>query len=415
MQTKLKTGAIKPKAYNSVHTASSLLEPKSVQAALGDAKWSKAMFEKYTALMQNKTWSLVPSSNDMNILGNKWVFRTKYHPDGSISKFKARLVVNGFQQTPGLDFFDTYSPVIKASTIRVIFTLAVTYSWDIQQMDINNAFLNGEFQETAYMEQPAGFVDQQHPSFVCKLHKALYGLKQAPRAWFSKLRGALLGWGFINSRSNVNLFYKTVGSHLLLLLVYVDDILITGSSSALIHKLISDFNSTFALKTLGSVNYFLGFEVLKNSSGLLLTQTKYVTELLNKTNMVSSKPCATPISFGTKLSLHDGELFSDPFLYRSVIGALQYLTHTRPDISFIVTKVSQFLKAPTIVHWQACKRVLRYLKGTTYYGLLFKPSSSLQLEAFCDADWASSIDDKKSTSGCCVYLGGNLITWSSNK
>ncbi|KAL5788351.1 hypothetical protein ACOSP7_005300 [Xanthoceras sorbifolium] len=173
MQTRLKTGAIKPKAYNSVHTASSLLEPKSVQAALGDAKWSKAMFEEYTALMQNKTWSLVPSSNDMNILGNKWVFRTKYHPDGSVSKFKARLVVNGFHQTPSLDFFDTYSPVIKASTIRVIFTLAVTYSWDIQQMDINNAFLNGEFQETAYMEQPA------------------------------------------------------VGSYLLMLFVYVDDILIT--------------------------------------------------------------------------------------------------------------------------------------------------------------------------------------------
>ncbi|KAL5764857.1 hypothetical protein ACOSQ2_017451 [Xanthoceras sorbifolium] len=244
------------------------------------------------------------------------------------------------------------------------------------------------------MEQPTGFVDQQHPSFVCKLHKALYGLKQAPRAWFSKLRGALLGWGFINSRSDVSLFHKTVGSHLLLLLVYVDDILITGSNSALIHKLISDLNSTFALKTLGSVNYFLGFEALRNSSGLLLTQTKYVTDLLNKTNMLSSKPCATPISFGIKLSLHDGELFSDPFLYRSL---------------------SQFLKTPTIVHWQACKRVLRYLKGTTSYGLLFKPSSSLQLEAFCDADWASSIDDRKSTSGCCVYLGGNLITWSSKK
>ncbi|KAL5862194.1 hypothetical protein ACOSQ4_003490 [Xanthoceras sorbifolium] len=198
------------------------------------------------------------------------------------------------------------------------------------------------------------------------------------------------------------MFFKKVGSKLILLLVYVDDILITGSDPLLVRQVIKDLNASFALKTLGSVNYFLGFKAYRNASVLYLTQYKYILDLLAKTGISTSKHCNNPISADTKLSLHAGSKFSDPTLYRSMIGGL------------LVGVVSSWeVISSTDVHWLACKRVLRYLKGTATYGLMFTPLSSFQLAVFCDADWASSIDDRKSTSGCCVFLGGNLISWSS--
>lgn len=213
-------------------------------------------------------------------------------------------------------------------------SLAVHHNWDIQQIDINNAFLNGELAENVFMVQPEGFSDLSQPKHVCKLHKALYGLKQAPRAWFDKLRSALLEWGFINSTSDVSLFFFKKGVQVVYLLVYVDDILLTGNDSQLISQIVADLNKKFALKTLGAVHYFLGFEVVRNASGLLLTQTKYAQELLHKAGMSESKPCNTPMATGVKLGREDSEAFDQPSLYRSIIGGLQYLR--RSTISYSV-------------------------------------------------------------------------------
>ena len=325
-----------------------------------------------------------------------------------MDKYKARLVAKGFQQTPGVDFFETFSSVVKASTIRIIFTLAVSRGWDIQQIDINNAFLNGDLHEEVFMSQPDGFVDQAKPTYACKLHKALYGLKQAPRAWFETLREALLiTWGFHNSVSDTSLFYSHKHGRMLLLLVYVDDILITGDSQADVQQVIDALHTQFALKTLGSVHYFLVFEVLRTPLGLHLSQAKYAVDLLHKTNMAAAKSCSTPMCLSNNLSLFDSEPFSQPSVYRSTIGALQYLTLTRPDLAFYVNKLSQ---TPTVSQWNACKRILRYVKGTLSHGLLFKPTSLFTLEGYSDSDWATNIDDRKSISGICVFLGGNLIT-----
>ena len=225
----------------------------------------------------------------MNIIGCKWVSRTKYKQNGCLIKYKARLVAKGFHQTPGVDFQETFSPVIKASTMRIIFTLAVSYGWDIQQIDINNAFLNGDLKEAVFMEQPPGFIDDCQPHHVCQLRKALYGLKQAPRAWFHKLKGALIEWGFHSSSSDVSFFIKRSGTDVIFLLVYVDDILITGSNESHIKTTISALNSKFALKDLGAVNYFLGFEAYRDASGIYLTQTKYIHDLLSRTSMLNSK------------------------------------------------------------------------------------------------------------------------------
>ncbi|KAL5838605.1 hypothetical protein ACOSQ3_015774 [Xanthoceras sorbifolium] len=352
----------------------------------------------------------------MNIVGCKWVFRTKYNPNGTLLKHKARLVAKGFHQTPGLDFEETFSPIMKAATIRVLFSIVVQQGWDIKQVDINNAFLNGDLNEVVYMRQPESFENTAQPSHVCRLHKALYRLKQAPRSWFHKLQAALLSWGFVNSASDVSLFIHREGAKVIFLLVYVDDILLTGTDSYQIQQLISKLNATFALKNLGSVSYFLGFETHRDVSGLFLTQTKYICDLLQKTNMLDCKPYDTPLSARTKLTLTAGAAFSDPTMYRSVIGALQYLSHTRPDISFVVNKLSQYLVSPTQVHWLACKRVLRYLKGSITRGLWFKKcAAALNIEAYTDADWESCFDDRRSTSGNCLFLGGNLICWSSKK
>uniref|UniRef100_A0A803Q0C4 Integrase catalytic domain-containing protein n=1 Tax=Cannabis sativa TaxID=3483 RepID=A0A803Q0C4_CANSA len=224
---------------------------------------------------------------------------------------------------------------------------------------------------------------------------------------------ALLSWDFHNSVSDSSLFFMNNNGHLLLVLVYVDDILITGAKSKDIQQVIFNLNSKFALKTLGQVNYFLGFEAHKIGTNFHLCQTKYAMDILKRTYMVDTKSCTTPICPGHKLYTSSSEMFDDPTLYRSTSGSLQYLTLTRPDLSFAVNKLSQYMQSPTIAHWCACKRILRYIKGTLNKGLVFKPAPRFVLEGFSDADWACDIQDRKSMTGFCVQLGGNLISWGS--
>lgn len=240
-------------------------------------------------------------------------------------------------------------------------------------------------------------------------------MKQAPKAWYEKLKAFLLAYGFTHSSADHCLFYLHTSAYTLLLLVYVDDILIIGSNNTAITYLIDTLHHKFSLKHLGLVNYFLGIEALLKSSSITLTQTKYAKDLLSKTGLLDSNPCPTPIFPGLKLSLKDSDPFSDPSLFRSVIGTLQYLTLTRPDISFAVNKLSQFLHEPTQNHWTACKRILRYIKGTLTHGLLFSPVSDFRINTFADADYAANLDDRRSTSGYCIKLGSNLISWCSKK
>jgi histone deacetylase 1/2 len=268
------------------------------------------------------------------------------------------------------------------------------------------------------MTQPQGF-DNGDSSQVCKLNKALYGLKQAPRQWFERLQSALLHLGFISSKCDPSLFtYNSKGSTVYLL-VYVDDIIITGNNTPLLQSLIKQLNQAFSLKHLGSLDYFLGIEVHSLSNGsLLLTQSKYIRDLLTRTNMLESAPVATPMQSTCKLSKTGSPALSDPFMYRSVVGALQYATLTRPEISYSVNKVCQFMSHPLETHWVAVKRILRYLKGTIQQGLLLSPATPNKvpsLHAFCDADWASDPDDRRSTSGAALYFGPNLISWWSRK
>ncbi|KAH9725758.1 retrovirus-related pol polyprotein from transposon RE2 [Citrus sinensis] len=395
-------------------------EPNTVQEALGDKNWHQAMSDEYEALIRNKTWLLLPSSAEHKVVGKKWVFRVKQNSDGSIAKYKARLVAKGFQQIEGVDYFETFSPVVKSFTVRIMLSLAAMHKWTIRQVDVNNAFLNGELTEDVYMCQPEGFVDLQKPSYVCKLKKALYGLKQAPRAWYDKLRDSLVTkWRFRKSRADTSLLCKGKQGSIIFFLIYVDDILITGPNSAELEQFILEFSQVFALKDLGKLSYFLGIEVSYAADNIYLSQRKYIRDLLSKADMLECKGCDTPMVTGVKLQKeakgHLGQYVEDPTGYRSLVGGLQYLVLTRPEIAYAVHKLSQYVSAPTLQHILACKRVLRYLKETEDFGLKFSTEGEMKLSGYTDADWACDIDDRKSTRAYCIYLGSNLISWSSKK
>ena len=310
--------------------------------------------------------------------------------------------------------------MVKACTVRIIFSLAVMNKRKIRQVDVNNAFLNGELTEDVYMHQSAGFIDEKKSSFVCKLKKALYGLKQAPRAWYDKLKNCLISnWGLQNSRADTSLFFKEIQGSIILVLIYVDDILITGPNSGELKKFILEFSKTFALKDLGILSYFLGIEVSYADGCIYLSQRKYINDLLSTANMLNCKGCDTPIVTGLKLQKevkgYLGQYVEDATSYRSLVGDLQYLVLTRPEIAFAVHKLSQYVTALTLQHIMACKRVLRYLKETMDYGLKFSAGGKMEITGFTDADWACDIDDRKSIGAYCIYFGNNLVSWSSKK
>ncbi|KAJ1704569.1 hypothetical protein LUZ63_004348 [Rhynchospora breviuscula] len=423
MMTRNKTKNLKPKQYpnHQLYAISKysphqnmLPDPTTFNQAVKHSHWRKAMATELDALAKNATWHLVPLPSDSHAIGAKWIFKTKYKADGSIERHKARLVAKGFNQEEGIDYTETFSPVVKPTTIRIVLCIALSQSWSIHQLDVNNAFLNGDLQETVYLEQPPGFVDPLFPHHVCKLNKALYGLKQAPRAWFQKLRSFLHTQQFRDSQADPSLFIYKNNNNVIYLLVYVDDIIITGNNSHAISSLIKALDNQFSIKDLGHLNYFLGLEVTHHNSSLYLSQSRYLTSILERASMQNAKPCQTPMEAGLQLSKFSGSLMDNPQLYRSIVGALQYATITRPDIQFAVNKASQFMCQPTETHWQLVKRILRYLKGTLSHGMLIRPSS-LTVNAYCDADWAGCPDDRRSTTGFAVYMGENLISWSSKK
>ncbi|KAG8489820.1 hypothetical protein CXB51_017861 [Gossypium anomalum] len=413
MVTRAKAGIFKPKVMNVEVT-----EPSTIEEALSTPEWRSAAEDEYDALVRNSTWELVPLPLNRKVIGCKWLFKVKKNPDGTIDRRKARLVAKGCSQVPGCDFKETFSPVIKPPTIRLILSIAVTKGWSLRQVDVNNAFLNGDLTDEVFMQQLSSYV-QLGPNgeqLVCRLTKALYGLRQDPRAWFIKLRKFLVSSGFVISKSDASLFVRVSSEFTLYVLVYVDDIVITGSSSDEINCFVQRLHNEFALKDMGELNYFLGIEVNRSSSGSLhLSQRKYIRELLTRSSMANAKGAHTPMVSSSALSKNEGEPLADPTEYRSLVGALQYVVLTRPNVAYTVNRVCQFMHAPTSSHMVALKRILRYLCGTFSHGLVFRPSDRLSLVGYANANWGLDFDDRRSTTGYCIYFGYTPISWCSKK
>lgn len=373
------------------------------------------MGDEYNAQIENNTFELVPPTPHQHVIPTKWIHTLKYLPNGVLRRYKSRWVARGYNQEYGIDYAETFSPVVKTLTIRLVLQLAVSRSWSIKQLDVNNAFLQGTLTDEVYVSQPPGFVDSDRPHHVCRLKKALYGLKQAPRAWYEEVRDYLIQMGCTNSVADTSTFVYIHGDHIVYVLVYIDDIIVTGSRISLVMGFIHVLATRFSLKEPTDLSYFLGVEATRTTSGLHLMQRKYIVDLLTKTKMLDAKPVTTLMVVSPKLTLQSGTPMADPREYCTIIGSLQYLSVTRPDIAYSVNRLSQFMHCPTDDHWQAAKRVLRYLAGTLSHVILLRRNTPLSLHAYSDTDWAGDTDDFVSTNAFILYIGSTPIAWSSRK
>jgi hypothetical protein len=417
MQTRAKSGIFKPKQLH--HTSKFVpdylnIEPPTFKVATQYPQWHDAMLHEFQALHRQDTWELVPPQSNQNLVGCRWVYKLKRHSDGTIARYKARLVAKGYHQQQGLDYEETFSPVVKPATVRLVLSIAAQQSWPLRQLDVSNAFLHGFLKETVYMEQPPGFIDSTLPHHVCKLKKALYGLKQAPRAWFERFTTHLLTLGFHSSLVDPSLFLYRHGDNVMFLLLYVDEIIVTGNHPMAVQSLLAQLSKEFDIKDLGPLKFFLGLQIEYQSSGFFVHQHKYASDLLQKFNMTTCKPCRTPFVSLSRLRKDDGVPLQDPTPFRSMVGGLQYLTFTRPDLAYAVNHICQFMHQPTDQHLVAAKRILRYVQGSLHHGLTFRPGP-LTLTAYTDSDWAGDPMDRRSTTGLIIFLGHNPITWQSKK
>ena len=406
--------ALSPAYKAFVASLQSVSVPTDWKKAKEDSKWRMAMEEELEALCKNKTWVLTPLPAGKKAVSCKWVYTVKQNAEGKTERYKARLVARGYSQTYGIDYDETFAPVAKMNTVRILISCAANFEWSLHQLDVKNAFLHGDLQEEVYMEIPPGFSTSQTTGKVCRLKKALYGLKQSPRAWFDKFRRAVCSMGYGQCNGDHTLFYRHNKGKITILTVYVDDIIITGDDKEEIARLKECLGKAFEVKDLGRLKYFLGIEVARSAKGIVLSQRKYTLDLLSDVGMLGCRAAATPIDQNHKVTAQSGQLVEKE-RYQRLVGRLLYLCHTRPDIAFAVSVVSRYMHEPRSDHLEAVYRILRYLKGTPGKGLLFESNKHLVIDGYCDADWASCLDDRRSTSGFCVFVGGNLVSWRSKK
>ncbi|GJY44180.1 ribonuclease H-like domain-containing protein [Tanacetum coccineum] len=369
MITRSQSGIVIPIDRLSLHTSSISPIPKNQSHALKDPNWRNAMYDEYNALVKNGTWLLVLRPASVNTVRSMWLFKHKFHVDGTLSRYKACLVADGSSH---------------------------------------------DLSKTVYMHQPPGFVDNRYPHHVCLLHRFLYALKQAPRAWVQQFTGYATRAGFYHSRCDSSLFIYRQGSQVAYLLIYVDDIILTASCPALLQQIIGSLNNEFDMTDLGALNYFLGISADRTPTGLFLSQKKYALQLLERAHMVTCNPSRTPVDTESKLG-PEGVPVQDPTLYRSLAGGLQYLTFTRPDLSYAVQHICLYMHDPREPHFAALKRILRYVRGTVDFGLKLYVSATTSLVGYTDADWAGCPSTRRSTSGYCVFLGDNILSWSAKR
>lgn len=375
-------------------------------------KWAKAIDEELQSLEKNDTWELVPRPTDAKILPSRWIFKLKKDEQGNIARYKARFVVKGYVQEQGIDYDETFAPVVKATSIRTLLALAVNKNLHLHQMDVSTAFLNGDIDREIFVEPPQGLETNGQ---VCLLKRTLYGLKQSPRGWNHALDAFLTTLGLERLVTDNCLYVNR--DRTTYLAVYVDDLLLATESEQEMAELKEKFSDRFEMKDLGPAKYVLGLEIDYDQEGgtLCLHQSNYIRNILQTFNMDHSKPVASPMDPSVKLRKNDTEENNRAFPYREAIGKLMYAaTSTRLDISYAVGHLSRYLDNPSDDHWNAVKRILRYLKGTQNHGLIYNRTyTHWNLELYCDSDWASDIDSRKSTAGFISFFNGSPISWKS--
>ena len=390
------------------------VEPRSYKEAMRDPRWNASMSDEVVALERERTWDVTDLPRGKKALSNKWIHKIKYNADGTEERLKSRLVVCGNKQVEGEDYYETFAPVAKLTTVRTLLEVGVALNWEIHQMDVHNAFLHGDLEEEVYMKLPQGF-HTDDPKKVCRLRKSLYGLKQAPRCWFAKLTSALKTFGVKQSYSDYSLFTYIKGGKSLRVLVYVDDLVVAGNDLVMLEKFKGYLRKCFKMKDLGKLKYFLGIEVARGPEGMFLSQRKYALDIITEAGLLGCKPVSTPMEQNHKLLYDKGPLYKDPARFRRFVGRLVYLAITRPELCYSIHVLSQVMHKPRAVHWEAVVCVLKYLKGSPGQGIMLKSVSDLRVRTFCDSDWASCPNTRRSLSAYVVLLGDSPISWKTKK
>ena len=391
-------------------------EPSSYSSAVKQEVWKKAMEEEISAILKNKTWIVVKPQGKVKPIGVKWVFRVKKDSEGRILRHKARLVVKGYAQREGIDFSEIFSPVARMDSIRILIAFAAQEKWELHHLYVKTAFLNGEIKEEIYITQPEGFEVKGKEDHVLKLKKALYGLKQAPRAWNSKLNEVLLKQGFVRSKCDYGVYYTAEVQERIIIGVYVDDMIITGSKSQRIMEFKEGMKQVFEMTDLGILSSYLGIEIRYEEDYIWLNQRSYIETILHSFNMSDCNSVKSPMEARLKLGIERGEDEVNPSRFRSLIGSLRYLLNTRPDLTYSVNYLSRFMSNPSSEHMNAAKRVLRYIKGTSSFGLRYERGmKNHSIQGFSDSDFAGDSYDRKSTSGQVFFMGKSAITWNTVK
>ena len=378
------------------------------------------MDDEMWSLEKNVTWELIELPAGKKALLNKWVYKIKDEPDGQI-RFKARLVVKGFLQRKGIDYTEIFSPVVKLTTIRVLLSIVAAENLHLEQMDVKTAFLHGDLEEDIYMKQPEGYEVPGKEHLVCRLKKSLYGLKQAPRQWYKKFDSFMSKSGFHRSEKDQCCYLKNFTNSYLVLLLYVDDMLIAGSSMEEINTLKARLSSEFEMKDLGAAKQILGMRISRDrvAGTLNLSQEQYIQKVLSRFKVDEAKPRSTPLANHLKLSKEQSPKTAEEHEhmekvpYASAVGSLMYaMVCTRPDIAYAVGAVSRYMSNPGKEHWEAVKWLLRYLKGTASASLCYG-NGKVILEGFVDADLSGEEDSSKSTSGFVYTIDGTAVSWMS--
>ena len=376
-------------------------------------KWIEAMRTELDELKRRQVLELTKAPKGVKTIPCRWVFDRKKNSIGDILLNRARLVAKGFLQRYGVHFIEVFSPVVKYTTVRIVFAIATHNDWIIIRIDVRRAFLYGLLDEEIYIDQPEGFIISGKEDLVYRLRKAIYGLRQSPRAWRNFLLPILTKLGAVCSHSDPSLFTVNRGSDTVIIIVYVDDILFTGSNPTFTNQIISKIQEKLEIRVETEDTKFVGFTIernLENKSTKLHNQLM-IQELLEKYELQDSNPGSTPMEPHYKVE--KSGLTDKP--YRELIGSLLYLSITcRPKISYATSYLSRFMDKATNSHWKMAMRILRYLKGTSNHGIIYQKSSQ-PLQAFSDSDFAGDLNDRKSTSGFVFIIDGGAISWRSKK
>jgi hypothetical protein len=373
-------------------------------------KWKLAIEDQLRSLEANHTWELVNKPKDTNLISTKWVFKVKMHPNGQIDKYKARLCARGFSQEYGVDYFETFAPVIRMESLRILLALATTQDWEIHQMDVVSAYLLGDLEEEAYIEAPKGL--GVPPGKALKLIKGMPGLKQSGRVWNKTITAFFENHGLKSLPADQSVFVNN--ERTLIVALYVDDLLLFSRTVREIQPLKEALSSAFEMKDLGEAEYVLGINITRNRAQktLVIDQEHYVRDLLREQGLDNGRTVTTPAEGYGNLTANDqGDPATDMKTYQQLLGKLNWLVRaSRPDIAFVVQKLSQFSHDPGAKHMGGAQRLLRYLSGTRRYGI--KYSSQYGLAGYTDSDFAAD-KSRKSTMGYIFMLAQGAITWSS--